>query len=62
MSLFMLLIVLFESKSTVRQISEFVEKAGIIKSLLFQHFIHVLVNDPTTGYGIFIENMPDAAA
>ena len=23
---------------------------------------HVLVNDPTTGYGIFIENMPDAAA
>ena len=22
---------------------------------------HVLVNDPTTGYGIFIENMPDAA-
>ena len=24
--------------------------------------IHVLVNDPTTGYGIFIENMLDAAA
>jgi len=23
---------------------------------------HVLVNDPTAGYGIFIENMPDAAA
>ena len=23
---------------------------------------HVLVNDPTTGYGIFIENMIDAAA
>lgn len=23
---------------------------------------HVLVNDPTTGYGIFIKNMPDAAA
>ena len=23
---------------------------------------HVLVNDPTTGYGIFIENMLDAAA
>jgi len=22
---------------------------------------HVLVNDPTTGYGIFIENMLDAA-
>ena len=22
---------------------------------------HVLVNDPATGYGIFIENMPDAA-
>ena len=22
---------------------------------------HVLVNDPTRGYGIFIENMPDAA-
>jgi len=22
---------------------------------------HILVNDPTTGYGIFIENMPDAA-
>jgi len=23
---------------------------------------HVLVNDPTTGYGIFIENMLDPAA
>ena len=23
---------------------------------------HMLVNDPTTGYGIFIENMLDAAA
>jgi len=23
---------------------------------------YVLVNDPTTGYGIFIENMLDAAA
>ena len=23
---------------------------------------HVLVSDPTTGYGIFIENMLDAAA
>jgi len=23
---------------------------------------HVLVSDPTRGYGIFIENMPDAAA
>ncbi len=23
---------------------------------------HVLVNDPTTGYGIFIENTPNAAA
>jgi stage IV sporulation protein B len=23
---------------------------------------HVLVNDPTSGYGIFIENMLDAAA
>ena len=23
---------------------------------------HVLVNDPTIGYGIFIENMLDAAA
>ena len=23
---------------------------------------HVLVKDPTTGYGIFIENMLDAAA
>ena len=23
---------------------------------------HVLVNDPTTGYGIFIENMLDSAA
>jgi stage IV sporulation protein B len=22
---------------------------------------HVLVNDPITGYGIFLENMPDAA-
>ncbi len=26
------------------------------------HFTDVLVNDPTTGYGIFIENMLDAAA
>ena len=25
-------------------------------------FTHVLVNDPTTGYGVFIENMLDAAA
>ena len=25
-------------------------------------YTHVLVNDPTTGYGIFIENMLDAAA
>lgn len=23
---------------------------------------HVLVNEPTTGYGVFIENMLDAAA
>ena len=23
---------------------------------------HVLMNDPTRGYGIFIENMPDAAS
>ena len=23
---------------------------------------HVLINDPTTGYGIFVENMLDAAA
>jgi stage IV sporulation protein B len=23
---------------------------------------HVLINDPTTGYGIFIENMLNAAA
>jgi stage IV sporulation protein B len=23
---------------------------------------HVLIDDPTQGYGIFIENMPDAAA
>jgi hypothetical protein len=25
-------------------------------------YTHVLVNDSTTGYGIFIENMLDAAA
>ncbi|MBE6639752.1 MAG: hypothetical protein E7616_09980 [Ruminococcaceae bacterium] len=25
-------------------------------------YTHVLVNDPTTGYGIFIENMLYAAA
>ena len=29
---------------------------------LFSAVTHVLVNDPTTGYGIFIENMLDAAA
>ena len=23
----------------------------------YHHFTHVLINDPTTGYGIFIENM-----
>ena len=28
----------------------------------YHPYIHVLVNDPTTGYGIFIENMLDAAA
>ena len=27
----------------------------------YHHFMHVLVNDPI-GYGIFIENMLDAAA
>ena len=25
-------------------------------------YTHILINDPTTGYGIFIENMLDAAA
>ena len=25
----------------------------------YHRFAHVLVNDPTTGYGIFIENMLD---
>ena len=28
----------------------------------YHSYTHVLVNDPTTGYGIFIENMLDAAA
>ena len=28
----------------------------------YHPYTHVLVNDPTTGYGIFIENMLDAAA
>ncbi|MBQ8620840.1 MAG: hypothetical protein IJ422_00825 [Oscillospiraceae bacterium] len=28
----------------------------------YHRITHVLVNDPTTGYGIFIENMLDAAA
>ncbi len=28
----------------------------------YHHVAHVLVNDPATGYGIFIENMLDAAA
>ena len=28
----------------------------------YHAYTHVLVNDPTTGYGIFIENMLDAAA
>lgn len=27
----------------------------------YHHFTHVLANDPTMGYGIFIENMLDAA-
>ncbi|MBQ8622832.1 MAG: hypothetical protein IJ424_00405 [Oscillospiraceae bacterium] len=26
------------------------------------YYIHVFVNDPTMGYGIFIENMLEAAA
>lgn len=30
-----------KGKPTVRQISEFVEKTGKIKSLLFRHFIYV---------------------
>ena len=28
----------------------------------YRSYTHVLVNDPTTGYGIFIENMLNAAA
>ena len=28
----------------------------------YHSYTHVLVNDPTTGYGIFIENMMEAAA
>ena len=37
---------------------------GIISQKMCWSYIdtHVLVNDPTTGYGIFIENMLDAAA
>ena len=41
---------------------------GMSGSPIIQHgklvgaITHVLVNDPTTGYGIFIENMLDAAA
>ena len=31
-------------------------------SRLIDAVTHVLVNDPTTGYGIFIENRLDAAA
>lgn len=27
----------------------------------YHHITHVLVNSPDTGYGIFIENMMDAA-
>ncbi|MBP3660788.1 MAG: hypothetical protein J6I89_05310 [Oscillospiraceae bacterium] len=27
----------------------------------YHHFTHVLVNDPQRGYGIFIENMLEAA-
>ena len=27
----------------------------------YHRYTHVLVNDPTKGYGIFIENMLDAA-
>ena len=28
----------------------------------YHAYTHVIVNDPTMGYGIFIENMLDAAA
>ena len=28
----------------------------------YHRYTHVLVNDPTRGYGIFIENMLDAAS
>ena len=43
---------------------EFVEVVRCNFCFLCWHhlYIHVLVNGPTTGYGIFIENMLDAAA
>ncbi|MBQ7916184.1 MAG: hypothetical protein IJ315_05290 [Firmicutes bacterium] len=33
-----------------------------VGSCRHHQYTHVLVNDPTTGYGIFIENMLDEAA
>ena len=36
--------------------------SGTATGTLVGAVTHVLVNDPTTGYGIFIENMLDAAA
>ena len=42
---------------------EKLDSIGVKKNLkLIGAVTHVLVNDPTTGYGIFIENMLDAAA
>ena len=49
-----------KEKPLVRQISEFVEKERKIKNSGGKHIgavTYVLVNDPTRGYGIFIENM-----
>ena len=44
------------------QRSRSVGKAHTVTRKLIGAVTHVLVNDPTTGYGIFIENMLDAAA
>ena len=41
---------------TIRNGSPFIQDGKLVGAVT-----HVLVNDPTRGYGIFIENMLDAA-
>ncbi len=51
------------AKNSCPTLDTFVSGSPIIQNgKLIGAVTHVLVNDPTTGYGIFIENMLEAAA